>query len=34
MRELDPGPGYVGALAVEGDGWRPVLFDWDALQEG
>ena len=30
MRELDPGPGYIGALAVEGDGWRPVLFDWDA----
>jgi 4'-phosphopantetheinyl transferase len=30
MLELHPGPGYVGALAVEGDGWRPVLFDWDA----
>ncbi len=30
MLALDPGPGYVGALAVEGDGWRPVLFDWDA----
>lgn len=30
MLSLDPGPGYVGALAVEGDGWRPVLFDWDA----
>jgi 4'-phosphopantetheinyl transferase len=30
MLELHPAPGYVGALAVEGDGWRPVLFDWDA----
>lgn len=30
MRELDPGPGYIGALAVEGHGWRTVLFDWDA----
>ena len=30
MLSLDPGPGYVGALAVEGGGWRPVLFDWDA----
>jgi 4'-phosphopantetheinyl transferase len=30
MLEVHPGPGYVGALAVEGDGWRPVLFDWDA----
>ena len=27
---LEPGPGYVGALAVEGAGWRPVLFDWNA----
>ena len=34
MLELRPGPGYVGALAVEGDGWRPVLFDWDAGQGG
>lgn len=30
MLGLEPGPGYVGALAVEGTGWRPVLFDWDA----
>ncbi|HYW11285.1 MAG TPA: 4'-phosphopantetheinyl transferase superfamily protein [Longimicrobium sp.] len=30
MLELHPGPGYIGALAVEGDGWRPVLFDGDA----
>lgn len=30
MLSLDPGPGYVGALAVEGGGWRPVLYDWDA----
>ena len=33
MLNLDPGPGYVGALAVEGGGWRPVLFDWDAAGE-
>jgi 4'-phosphopantetheinyl transferase len=30
MAELHPGPGYVGAIVVEGDGWRPVLFDFDA----
>jgi 4'-phosphopantetheinyl transferase len=29
MLELHPGPGYVGALAVEGNGWTPVLWDWD-----
>ncbi|MBW3569480.1 MAG: 4'-phosphopantetheinyl transferase superfamily protein [Gemmatimonadetes bacterium] len=33
MLSLDPAPGYVGALAVEGDGWRPVLYDWDATAE-
>lgn len=30
MLELHPGPGYAGALVVEGHGWRPVLFDADA----
>lgn len=30
MLALEPGPGYVGALAVEGAGWHPVLFDWNA----
>jgi 4'-phosphopantetheinyl transferase len=30
MLALEPGPGYVGALAVEGADWHPVLFDWDA----
>lgn len=30
MLGLEPGPGYVGALAVEGAGWHPVLFDWNA----
>jgi len=30
MLELHPGPGYVGALVVEGDGWRTRLYDWDA----
>jgi 4'-phosphopantetheinyl transferase len=28
MLALEPGPGYVGAMAVEGTGWHPVLFDW------
>lgn len=28
MAALDPGAGYVGAIVVEGDGWRPVLFDF------
>lgn len=30
MLGLEPGPGYVGALAVEGAGWHHVLFDWNA----
>ena len=30
MLALEPGSGYVGALAVEGGGWRPRLFDWGA----
>jgi 4'-phosphopantetheinyl transferase len=29
LRELDPGPGWLGALAVEGGGWALRLFDWD-----
>lgn len=28
MAALDPGEGYVGAIVVEGDGWRPVLYDF------
>jgi 4'-phosphopantetheinyl transferase len=28
MAALEPGEGYVGAIVVEGDGWRPVLFDF------
>jgi len=32
MLGLEPGPGYVGALAVEGGGWHPVLYDWDATE--
>ena len=31
MLSLEPGPGYVGALAVEGGGWRAVLYDGDAI---
>lgn len=30
MLALEPGPGYVGALAVEGAGWHPFLFSWHA----
>ena len=30
LRELDLGPGWMGALAVEGAGWTLRLFDWDA----
>ncbi|HYH80967.1 MAG TPA: 4'-phosphopantetheinyl transferase superfamily protein [Longimicrobium sp.] len=30
LRELDPGPGWIGALAVEGDAaWETRLYDWD-----
>lgn len=29
LREIDPGPGWLGALAVEGAGWSLRLFDWD-----
>jgi 4'-phosphopantetheinyl transferase len=28
LRQLDPGPGYVGALAVEGHGWRLWCGHW------
>jgi 4'-phosphopantetheinyl transferase len=30
LRGLDPGPGYVGALAREGPGWRVDCFEWSA----
>ena len=30
LRTLDPGPGYVGALAVQCSGWRLERFDWSA----
>jgi 4'-phosphopantetheinyl transferase len=29
LRELDPGPGWLAALAVEGGGWSLRLFDWN-----
>lgn len=29
MHAIEPGPGYVGALVVEGGGWQAVQFDWD-----
>ena len=29
LRELDPGPGWLGALAAEGGGWALRLFDWN-----
>ena len=28
---LQPAPGYVGTLAVEGDGWRLKQWEWPAL---
>jgi 4'-phosphopantetheinyl transferase len=28
LRTLEPGPGYFGALAVHGSGWRLACFDW------
>jgi 4'-phosphopantetheinyl transferase len=28
LRALDPGPGYVAALAVEGSDWRLKCWDW------
>jgi 4'-phosphopantetheinyl transferase len=30
MRTLDPGPGYTGALAVEGGDWRLQCWEWRA----
>jgi 4'-phosphopantetheinyl transferase len=29
LRELSPGPGFVGALAVEGPSWRLWCGDWE-----
>jgi 4'-phosphopantetheinyl transferase len=29
LRELDPGPGWLAAVAVEGDGWALRLYDWN-----
>lgn len=28
LRALDPGWGYVGAVAAEGEDWTPVLWQW------
>lgn len=33
LRDLAPGPGYAGALAVEGHGWRLVQFLFRALEK-
>jgi len=33
LRTLAPGPGYVAALAVEGDGWRMVCWEWHVPDE-
>ena len=30
LRELEPGPGYVGALAVKGHGWDLRCWRWEA----
>ena len=29
LQELDPGPGYVAALAVEGHGWQLKCWQWE-----
>jgi len=29
LKELDPGPGYVGALAVKGHGWHLRCWQWE-----
>ena len=34
LLELHPGEGYVGALAVEGGGWRVVLYDFEEGADG
>jgi 4'-phosphopantetheinyl transferase len=28
LREIEVGPGYVAALAVEGQGWRLAGWEW------
>jgi len=33
LRTLAPGPGYVAALAVEGDGWCPACWEWRVPDE-
>jgi 4'-phosphopantetheinyl transferase len=32
LRRLEPGPGYVGALAVEGHGWSLNCWQWEACR--
>jgi 4'-phosphopantetheinyl transferase len=34
LRSFDPGPGYVGALAVQRAAWRLVTYDWRADPSG
>jgi 4'-phosphopantetheinyl transferase len=29
LRELEPAPGHIGALVVEGEGWTLLLRTWD-----
>lgn len=31
LQEISPGPDYVAALAVEGHGWRLMLWEWPAI---
>lgn len=33
LRELAPGFGYVAAVAIEGDGWRLICWQWEALTD-
>jgi 4'-phosphopantetheinyl transferase len=34
LRDVPPGPGYAGALAVESNGWHLWCADWPGLQAG
>jgi 4'-phosphopantetheinyl transferase len=33
LRSLDPGPGYVAALAIEGQGWTSRCWRWPSSEE-
>jgi 4'-phosphopantetheinyl transferase len=33
LQSLEPGPGYVAALAIEGQGWIPRCWQWPSVEE-